>query len=112
MVKTSVIGSPEARRMNVVLDNISDEVALWWTSDGTRRTITDEQGIFPVQYTVGLLGPLKLQVRVKASFTEQNRICCDRAGTDSFSDPFLSSEWLTVREASGRRCIALAGPRA
>jgi hypothetical protein len=75
MVKTSVIGSPEARRMNVVLDNISDETGTLvderWNCGA--RLLTNK-GSFPVQYTVGLLGPLKLQVRVTASFTEADRI--------------------------------------
>jgi hypothetical protein len=53
MVKTSVIGSPEARRMNVVLDNVSDETGTLvderWNC--AARLLTNK-GSFPVQYTL------------------------------------------------------------
>jgi hypothetical protein len=75
MVKNSVIDSPEAQRMSIVLDKISDETgALLDKRWNCAARLLTNKGSFPVQYTVGLLGPLKLQVRVKASFTEADRI--------------------------------------
>jgi hypothetical protein len=71
MVKTSVIDSLEARRMNMSLDKISDETGTLleerWHC--TARLVTNK-GSLPVHYTVGLFGPVKFQVTVKASFLD------------------------------------------
>jgi hypothetical protein len=71
IVKTSVIDSPEARQMNVSLDKISDETGTLleerWHC--TARLVTNK-GSIPVEYTVGLFGPAKFQVSVKASFVD------------------------------------------
>jgi hypothetical protein len=74
IVKNSVIDSPEAQRMSIVLDKISDETGALqdkrWHCAARLRT---SKGNFPVQYTVGLHGPMNFTVNVNASFSEANR---------------------------------------
>jgi len=74
IVKNSVIESPEAQRMSIVLDKISDETGALldkrWDCAARLRT---SKGNFPVQYTVGMFGPVRFQVTVQASFLEADR---------------------------------------
>jgi hypothetical protein len=69
MVKTSIAQSPAGQQMNVVLSGISDETGTLaneqWQCSAHLQT---SKGIFPVQYDVGLLGPIQIEVTVTASF--------------------------------------------
>ena len=74
MVKNSVIDSPEAQRMSIVLDKISDETGALldkrWDCAALLRT---SKGNFPVQYSIGLHGPVDFDVSVKTLFPEADR---------------------------------------